>query len=466
VNALAVQSTSRLHELIIDRIGAGPFRTWFGETAQLRVTDTGLDVLVPNTFVGNWIAANYMNELVVAVQELRGTDEHVVVRILRSAKSVPAPGPHRPATSAPAPRLLPRRVRSSRAALRGRLDEFVTGPTNRMAYTAATQLVREPGAAFRLLVLHGGCGLGKTHLLQGICNGIAAAHPTLEWHYVSGEEFTNEFIAAVKLGNIDAFRARYRSVDVLVIDDIHFLVDKKGTQREFLHTFDAIDACGKAVVLSSDRHPRGIGTLSEPLVNRLIAGMVVEIEPPDFSVRREILARRAAALRCAVPDDVLTLIAERVTRNVRELEGALFKLVAFASLTKDPITMDLALLALDHQALRTERLPDPRDIIGHAGGRFGVQPEQILSRSRDRTVTVARAIAMYLVRRHTLLSFPEIGRLFGNKNHSTVLMANQRVEKWLADDATVRWRSLDGWHEAPVRGVLAGLQQESGLPAS
>ena len=466
MNASAMQNVTRLHQDIADRIGAGPYRTWFGDAAQLRLDPDHLDVLVPNSFVGNWIASNYMNDLVASAQKVLGTEDLVEVRILRNspgtdggAKTVAAAPP--PATHAPK-----RNIRKSRGALRGRLEHFVVGASNKMAYEAAARLVRDPGAAFKLLVLHGGCGLGKTHLLQGICNGIAHAHPTLEWRYISGEQFTNEFIAAVKGGNVDLFRSRFRSVDVLIIDDIHFLIDKKGTQKEFLHTFDAIDACGKAVVLSSDRHPRGIGSLSEPLVNRLIAGMVVEIDPPDFGIRREILSRRAAALRCDLPEEVVTFIAERVTRNVRELEGALYKLVAYASLTKDRITLELAETALDDHIVRTRRAPDPRRILELVATRFGVRPEQVLSRSRDRTVSLTRAVAMYLVRKHSMMSFPEIGRMFGNKNHSTVLMAAQRVEKWLIEGATVSWRSPNGRHEALLRGLLDGLELELGLAAA
>lgn len=321
-------------------------------------------------------------------------------------------------------------------------------------------MVADPGAAFKLLVLHGGCGLGKTHLLQGICNGLSRTHPTLEWRFVSGEQFTNEYVSAVKSGTVELFRSRFRNVDVLVIDDIHFLAHKTGTQREFLHTFNAIDAAGKAVVLSSDRHPREIGTLSEPLLNRLIAGMVTEIQPPDLEVRREILRRRAAAIGRAVPEEVIGLIAQRITRNVRELEGAIYKLVALASLTKDRITLSLAQTALEDHMVRTRRTPTVPDILQRVVGRFGVTREQVLSRSRDRTVSLARAVAAYLARKHTALSFPEIGRALGNKNHSTALMGTQRVEKWLQQDATVTWRSAKGRHEAPLRGLLDGLEQE------
>jgi chromosomal replication initiator protein len=188
--------------------------------------------------------------------------------------------------------------------------------------------------------------------------------------------------------------------------------------------------------------------------------MVVEIDPPDFETRREILARRAAAMNCSIPDEVVSFIAERIVRNVRELEGALYKLVALASLTKDPVTLDLARTAIDDHIVRTSRSPDANNIVRLVGSRFGVTREQIFSKSRDRTISLARAVAMFLVRKHTLMSFPEIGRALGNKNHSTVLMAAQRIDQLLQQDATVTWKTPSGTHEALLRGLLEGLEQE------
>lgn len=469
VNTSAVETVSHIQERIANRIGASPYRTWFGDAAQFRLDSDGLDIVVPNGFVGNWIATNYMDELVASAREVLGPERAVDVRIVQGAATVPDGAPPSHSTTAgvkPGSPRSPGRGRETRAALRGNLDDFVVGPCNRLAHSAAYNVVREPGKSFKLLVVHGGCGLGKTHLLQGVCNRLTRAHASLEWRYISGEQFTNEFISAVKSGCIDLFRTRFRNVDVLVIDDIHFLVNKKGTQKEFLHTFDAIDACGKAVVLSSDRHPRSIGTLSEPLVNRLIAGMVVEIEPPDLETRAEIFRRRAARMNCPVPDEVVDFIATRVTRNVRELEGTLHKLVALAALNKNPITLDLAQVALEDHTVQTSRSPSAEGIIRLVANRFSVTREQICSKSRDRTVTLARAVAVFLIRRHTPLSFPEIGRAIGNKNHSTVLMATQRIEKLLREDTTVTWRTRSGTHKALLCGLLDALEQELVPPRS
>jgi chromosomal replication initiator protein len=459
VDVSTLEKISHLRELVADRIGPTRYRTWFGDTAEFRLNHDSLDVMVSNSFVGNWIASNYLDDLAASAQEILGADVQVDVRVVEMTTSSNAGVPDGPRLHGAAPKPA-RRTRAERPRLRGRLDDFVVGPSNRLAYAAARQMLRDPGKAFKLLVVHGGCGLGKTHLLQGICNGLIRNHPTLEWRYISGEQFTNEFISAVKAGRADRFRARFRSVDELLIDDIHVLANKKATQEEFLHTFDAIDASGKAVVLSSDRHPRGIGTLSEPLINRLIAGMVVEIEPPDFEVRREILCRRAATMNCRIPDEVFDLVAERIARNVRELEGALFKLVALASLTKDPITLDLARTTLDDHIVHTCQTPNVDSIIRMVGTRFGVSREQILSKSRDRTISLARAAAMCLIRKHTLMSFPEIGRAMGNKSHSTVVMATQRIDRLLKQNSTVTWKTANGTHEALLGGLLEGFEKE------
>lgn len=292
VDTTSAEKICHIREKVAGRIGKSRFQTWFGAPTALSLEGERLQVMVENPLVGTWITANFLPHLIEATREVIGAEPSINVQVLQQcgAAALARCAPPAQQLSPPQRTTLP----PARAvSLRGELDSFVVGPSNQLAHSAASAVVRRPGADFRLLVLHGGCGLGKTHLMQGICNGLRRGHPDLEWRFVSGEQFTNEFVYAIKSGRIDAFRTRFRQVDVLLVDDIHFLANKKGTQDEFLHTFDAIDGCGKAVVLASDRHPRAIATLSEPLINRLIAGMVVQIDPPDFDMRREILARRA-----------------------------------------------------------------------------------------------------------------------------------------------------------------------------
>ena len=454
-----------IREQIVERIGPGRYRTWFSDLTEFRLKDGRLDVLVPSAFVGDWIAQNFRDDLLAAARVVLGRDQPLDVRVLKRADAPPGaalartPGAALERTPGAAPRepeRRPPRPPDGRA-LRGELTTFVVGASNRLAYEAACQTVRAPGDGFRLLVLHGGCGRGKTHLLHGLCNGVRRAHPMLEWRYISGEEFTNEYIYAVRSGRIDVFRARTRKVDVLVIDDIHFLANKKATQEEFLHTFDAVDAAGKAVVLTSDRHPREIATLAEPLISRLVAGMVVEIGAPDMDTRREIVRRRAAAIGCDAPAEVLELIARKITRNVRELEGALFKLKAYASLSRGPLTVEMAHVALEDHIDRPRTTPTVAEIVGIVAARFRVTRQQIEGKSRDRTVSLARAVTMLLVRRSTTMSFPEIGRALGGKNHSTVLMATQRIERQLRADRAALWKTADGAQQAPLRQLVEEL---------
>jgi len=461
VDALTAEKVCHIRERIAGRIGQNRFRTWFGETARFDLDGDQLAVLVENPFVGNWIESNFLPHLIEAAREVVGQQAQVQVRV--------APASEAPSPPAAAPRSAESAARATRrrhngAVLRGEFESFVVGPCNQLAYSAALRVVQYPGRDFRLLVVHGGCGLGKTHLVQGICNAVRRQHETLEWRYLSGEEFTNEFVYAVKSGCVDLFRARFRRVDLLVIDDIHFLANKRATQDEFLHTFNAIDGSGKSIVLSSDRHPRSIATLSEPLINRLISGMVVQIDPPDFATRREILRRRANDMNCPLPPEVLDYLARRITRNVRELEGALYKLVAMASLMKAPINLELTQqVAADYAEAQAPQISEIERVVA---GYFKMPAAAIRSRSRDRTVCLARGLTMYLIRKHTTMSFPEIGRALGSKNHSTVLMAVRRINELIDRSGAVAWRTSSGLKEASIQDLLAELEREIGRAAS
>lgn len=451
-----VEKVCAIQDHVARRIGANRYRTWFGGSTDFQLDGDRLDVSVANAFIGNWITTNFMDALLTATRDVVGGEPHVAVRV-NDVRPAEAGTPARARlTVSPTLRALP--PPDTPTAMRRELEDFVVGPSNELAYSVATAVARAPGHAFKHIVIHGGCGLGKTHLLQGLCNAVARRHPTLQWCYLSGEEFTNEYIYAVKSNRLDAFRKRFRNVDLLAIDDIHFLANKRGTQDEFQHTFDAIDASGKTVVLSSDTHPRSITELSEKLVNRMIAAMVVRIDPPDLQTRREILRRRARTMLVTLPDEVLDFVARHVTRNVRELEGTLYKLAAVASLIKEPLSLDLARRAVEDY-VSTMRAPDADSIERMVAAHFGVTRDALHSRSRDRNVTTARGIAMYLIRKHTRMSLPEIGRHLGNKQHSTVLMAVRRIDEGLARDGAVTWKTPAGPRSVPARELLEELEQ-------
>jgi chromosomal replication initiator protein len=459
---------SQIHQKIAQKLGPQRFRVWIKNSTQFTLADGHLRIDVPNPFVGRWIENNFQDAITESVFEVTDCKVNVAYSVdaglatklrksqLDSQADYIAKNPERmarhwarlPVPPPPKP-------------LRGKLENFVVGATNRLAHSAALSVVDPAGPNFNPLFIHGGCGLGKTHLLHGIFNALEHKSD-LNCIYVSGEEFTNHYVHAIRGNRTAAFRARYRNVDVLLIDDVHFLANKKATQEEFLHTFNAIETIGKQIVLSADVHPRLIGQFSESLVSRFMAGMIVEIEKPDQQTCLDILAHKAAALNRDIPDDVLAFVASRLERtNVRELEGALLKMVAFSDISRQAINMPLARHVLDRDMQRARPLVRFSDIENLAGSFFGVSPAELRSSRRTRTVALARNVVMYLARKHTNLSSTEVGRLMG-KDHTTVLLACQKIAAKAARDEAVIWITPDGKQSAPIRNIVGELEGQLG----
>ena len=338
------------------------------------------------------------------------------------------------------------------------LDEFVVGPSNQLAFQAAQQVAQHPGQQYNPLFLHGHCGLGKTHLLQGICQKFAKLHPGKKWLFMTGEQFTNEFLEAIKTHKTDAFRKRIRNADLLVIDDVHFLANKKATQEEFLHTFNQVDACGKQVVLASDCAPKQIHALSEQLSSRFVSGMVLRIDSPDLPTRLEILRRRVARNQWNVSDAVLMHIAQSATSSVRELEGMLLQVIAGIRLINSG-SPDASTVLTSIKERTAMRGPVPIDrIVAATAEHFSLDAALLLGSGREKTVSMARAVAMHLARQHTGMSYPELGRAMGNKNHSTVIAACQRVEALISAGEVVGWNTPDGIRHQAVSDILHDLE--------
>ena len=452
---------------LAERIGPQRFNAWFKHGVALGVEDGHVSVSVPNPFVCNWIETHYQTVIGQAAEAITGRGRPVLVSIdpalsgeLRrgqldkQAEMVDkvATGRTRPRHQAPAP------------TLRHRLADFVVGASNRLAYTAAMAMVSPEKPAFNPLFVHGSCGVGKTHLLQGICNAArrrGSGGRCMACRYVTAEQFTNEFLTALRHKGIGDFRRRYRRLDLLAIDDVHFFAAKKATQDEFLHTFNAIESAGRRVVMASDSHPRLVGELNEPLVSRFVAGMVVRIESPDRDTRLEILARRAKAMKLSAPREVLEYVARHVKGSVRELEGTLIKLSALAALCGGAVTRDLAASALADHLARTDSAVTLGDIEAVVATYFGITPADMHSSRRTRTVSAARMIAMFLARRHTRMSYPEIGRYMG-KNHSSVVLAVQRMEKRLAQDARIEWVTPAGPKSMRAAELLEVISEQVG----
>jgi chromosomal replication initiator protein len=331
----------------------------------------------------------------------------------------------------------------------------VTGPGNRLAHAAAVEMMQRAGATFNPLVIHGGVGLGKTHLLEGIGAALRARQPGLRILQLTAEAFTNGFLDAMRTGSLPAFRARYRKAEALLVDDVHFLARARATQDEFLHTFNALMAEGAAIALACDQHPRLIAKLPDELITRFLGGMVVKLEAPDLATRRAILKAKAATRGVDVPDAVLGYVAEHLRASVRELEGALHSLIAHAVLAGKRLDLTLAKAALRDTIRHTAQAVALKDVERAVCTLFQIDAETLKSEGRARAVSHPRMLAMYLARKHTGAAYSEIGRFFGGRNHSTVIAAEKKVVGWLRDEG--RNGLLAGFET--VADILAALER-------
>lgn len=469
VTVRADNAIEQFESNLAEKVGAQRYNVWFKNATSFTFAGDFIQINTPNHFVGDWIERNLTDAILETAREVTGKEMSLsfaidpdLTRTLRKKQ---------PDKQLDYANTLPERDSRSRKGkphaspefrLKHRLGEFVVGASNQLAFAAAQQVVENPGRAFNPLFVHGGCGLGKTHLLQGICNGLQEKHPGLRMRYVTGEEFTNDYIFSIRAKEPDSFRSRYRHLDLLVIDDVHFFANKKGTQDEFLHTFNAIDAAGKQIVLASDVHPRLIGQFSESLTSRFVSGMVVRIDSPDVNTRLEFLRRKAEKLHVSVREPVLRHIAELFIANIRELEGALVKVVALAQMTGEPITVSLAERAIRDLARQTTPIVMLSDIESIVAIFFGLNPADLHTSRKTRTIALARGVAMYLARKRTAMSYPEIGRFMGNKNHSTVILATRRISNMLQGDETATWITSLGPREEKLAVIVRDLEEQLG----
>ncbi len=405
----------------------------------------------PTDFLRDWARDHYLEELTREATAVLGAA--VGVRIV-VAQGAPAPELAAPTLAAPraTPSTLPpaaaaaelvpfrgARERPARLSPRYSFESFITGPSNRMAYAACTAVAEQPGARFSPLFLFGGTGLGKTHLLQAIGNEALALHPTLRVVYLSAEQWVNEYITEIQHKRFDDFRRRYRDgCDLLLIDDIQFLAGKNASQDEFFHTFNALYEAHKQIVVTSDRYPHEIAGLEDRLKTRLQWGLVADVQPPEIETRLAILGQKAHGIGCALPVDVAEYLATTVTSSVRELEGALVRLMAFAQITREPITLAGAREQLRPVlALKATEVPMGR-VIEVVATYYGLRAKDLTGPSRQRQVTRARQVAMFLVRQHLARSLPEIGRAFGDRDHTTVLASVNKIAGLREGDAGIQ----------------------------
>nr|MDQ3957701.1 chromosomal replication initiator protein DnaA [Actinomycetota bacterium] len=423
------------------------FSAWFGRTQPVGLDGNTLVLGVPNHFTKDWIEGRFLEPLILAVTAAAGRP--LEVAILADASAAPEEAPVVPAPlvegtdasfpgpTEPAPASFPGPAEPAPEDLTFHpnytFESFVIGSSNRFAHAAALAVAEAPAQAYNPLFIYGGAGLGKTHLLHAIGRYAQQWHPRSVVRYVSTEQFMNDFILGLQRRNIPSFHRRYRMADLLLIDDIQFLEGKERTQEEFFHTFNALHPKSQ-IVITSDRPPKKISTLEERLRTRFEWGLITDIQPPDLETRLAILRKKAETERLAVDDDVLSFIASRIQTNIRELEGALIRVAAYASLTRSDLSLDLAL-----QVLQT-LLPDTREtrvtsdlVVSVAAEYYDVTADEICSSSRSRPLVNARQMAMYLCRELTDLSLPKIGERFGGRDHSTVLYAMHKIRQQMKE---------------------------------
>jgi chromosomal replication initiator protein len=480
---------AELQAALRKRIRHEQFETWFRRVELRQADPSAVRFAAQNSFARDWLLNNYRSALEQSVLSVCGAAWPLVIEIDpeltvvgrtasnaaageaanrpgttsgpgAAANAVPSATPSteepsralvavpakRPAYGGAAPRGEPGNVVLNGLAWESdvalnpnyRFDGFVVGPCNRFAHAAAVGVSESPGRAYNPFFLHGSVGLGKTHLLQSLCYALLDQTPDTRILYLSCETFVNHFVGALETGNLNKFRNKYRNVDVLVVDDIHMLANKERTQEEFFHTFNTLYNAGKQIVLSSDSPPKEIPTLQERLVSRFKWGLVTEIEAPCYETRMAILKRKSREKGHELPDGVAKLVAEHIDTNIRELEGAVTRLISYAGLNGQDITPELARKVLRDVFSSPRGQPSMDDILRVITAHFNIKVTELQSRRRTKAIAYPRQVGMYLARRITRHSLEEIGGFFGGRDHTTVLYAVEQIEKQMQADDRLR----------------------------
>ena len=427
-------------EALRTQVSDATWKTWFDGVRAIEADDDSLVLAVPSSLVKERIEHRYLplvrDVLADATGSPRGVTLEVDLQLVNSTEGAEAAGLlggqdwAQPAAlaagSVPPPPVVP--GNDTPLNPRYTFEAFVIGASNRFAHAAALSVAETPAKSYNPLFIHGFAGLGKTHLLHAIGNYVRENFPARHVRYVSTETFMNEFVDAIRTNTTTAFKRRYRECDVLLVDDIQFMENKEGLQEEFFHTFNSLYGASKQIVITSDRPPKSIATLEDRLRSRFLSGLITDVQPPELETRLAILRKKAEGERAHVPDDVLDFIATHVKDNIRELEGALIRVSAFASLNREPLTRELAEKVLsDIVASDQPRQITPKVILEATSELFGFSVEDLCGTSRRRPLVTARQVGMYVFREMTDFSYPAIAREFGGRDHTTVIHAVEKI---------------------------------------
>ena len=452
-------------------IGERNFQHWFVARARIQVEGSVINVCVGSTFLLTWMQRRFGNAVTKVARDFFADasvqwnldasleastksdadqladdssatlDAVSVSRALKPAVVVAKP-------SKTAPRREGRRF--------SKLDGFVQGPCNELAVTAARQVASHPGERFSPLYIHGGVGVGKTHLAEAIYCEVRKQNPEMQVVFMTAESFGNQFTHALRNQSLPSFRARFRNVDVLIVDDIGFLNGKPGMQEEFLHTFEQLSSHGKQVVVTADCHPRLMSRMSDELTTRFLCGLVSRLESPDLQTRRQIVRLKMQPFAGQVAEDAMDFVARRFAHSVRELEGALNTLQTWYAMTKKKVSLETArqaLSELERDCIRVVRLPDIEAAVCRL---FGIDASDLKSDKRTRSVSQPRMLAMFLARRHTQAAYKEIGEFFGGRNHSTVVAAEKKIDTWLRAEKELTFAGRN-WH---LSDIMESIEQQ------
>jgi len=419
-----------------DKLGDATFETWILPLRPKAKDEHSFILEAPDNFFRDWVEKHYKEAIQEAVT--RSAKHDLVVNL----ETVLAPKAADQVKIAP-PQARPQELRDhSNLNPRYTFENFVVGPANRHAHAYSQAVADSPGKAYNPLFIYGGVGLGKTHLIQAICHQIKNNNKVapLKICYMTSERFTNELIEAIQHHSTSAFRQKYRNTDVLAIDDIHFIAGKESTQEEFFHTFNTLYDAHKQIIISSDRPPKEIASLQDRLVSRFSWGLTTDIQPPDFETRVAILKKKVEREPVSIPDEVIHFIAQLIKTNIRELEGALIRIIAYSLLEEKAITLELAKETLKDLLREPKKLITVDFVQRCVSEEFGVPLHDFKTRRRHKSIVLPRQIAMYLSRELTDLSLPEIGGFFGGKDHTTVLHSYNKIKDNLGKDELLKNR--------------------------